>query len=236
MPKGLYVIIPVKSLTKTKTRLSSIIKPTQRRTLNLLTLKHVMQTIVDSEQVEGTIVVSPDPAVKLICRQHGAIFLQEKSNRGVNAAVAKGVDYCKAQGAAASLVIPSDLPSITTEDIAALAKIAEEPRVVVITPSMRLDGTNILLRKPADIIKTFYDQNSFPAHLQEAKKTGAKLLLYLSKTVMLDLDTGGDIALFLEEQSQTEAHTYLSSVMKNATQKNPSVSHIKNQAIILQVQ
>ncbi|MBI4257613.1 MAG: 2-phospho-L-lactate guanylyltransferase [Thaumarchaeota archaeon] len=232
----LHVVIPVKSSSKIKTRLSTLLKPNQRRTLNLLTLRHIMNTVVDSGQVEDLIVVSPDRTIKPFCKEYGAFFLQEEKDQGVNAAVAKGVNYCMNKGASSSLVIPSDLPCITTTDILNFAKMADEPRIVVITPSMRLDGTNVLLRKPLDVIETYYDQNSFSSHIREAQRANVKLVLYLSRTVMLDLDTEGDIALFLEQESQTEVHSYLTSIFdKTPLKKKPRFIHPKSEAVILEV-
>ncbi len=213
MNTGIYAIIPVKTLSHAKTRLSKTLTSKERRELNLIVLRHVVKTVKSSECVDRVVVVSPDPEVLSICRAQGAVGLEEERNQGVNAAVAKGVDYCISEGGSTSLVIPSDLPCITSSDLKKISGLAMEGEVVAITPSMRLDGTNMLLRKPPSAIKTSYDKDSFITHVSEASRLGVRLILYLSNTIMLDLDTEADLALFMEEPSNLEAYNYLSSVV-----------------------
>jgi 2-phospho-L-lactate guanylyltransferase len=65
----------------------------------------------------------------------------------------------------------------------------------VICPSLRHDGTNILLRKPINLIKTYYDDNSYARHIQEAVQINARIFAMLSDNVIIDLDTIHDVKM-----------------------------------------
>ena len=64
---------------------------------------------------------------------------------------------------------------------------------VIITPSRREDGTNLLFRNPPDIIQTSYDDNSYSTHLKTIKDNNLQYLIYLEDVIRLDLDEPEDI-------------------------------------------
>src|SRR5215217_7611084 len=86
-----------------------------------------------------------------------SLLMLEEKERGVNSAVALADSYCMKKAADATMVIPHDLPLLNSTDISKACELAEnESRCIVICPSLRYDGTNMLLRKPPSIIATFY--------------------------------------------------------------------------------
>ena len=64
---------------------------------------------------------------------------------------------------------------------------------VIITPSRREDGTNLLFRNPPGIIQTSYDSNSYFTHLKMIKDNNLQYSIYLEDAIRLDLDEPEDI-------------------------------------------
>ena len=208
----LYSITPVQTLHKGKSRLSPLLNPSQRDQLSRKMLNVVLSTIQASKAIEGMIVVSPDEEVMKIASDFGAYGLKEEREAGVNAAVRKGLDFAIENHADAIVVLPGDLPLLTTEDLINLVdEVTSEP-TVVITPSNRLDGTNALLMKPPNIMEFHYDQDSFRSHFLEAVEHEVRLKTVLRKGLMTDLDDGMDLKEFIGSDYDSGVKTYLVSL------------------------
>jgi len=208
----LYSITPVRILRKGKSRLSSILSPSQREHLSKKMLCEVLSKIRDSKTTEEMLVVSPDEEVMKIARDYGAYGIKEEEECGVNIAVRKGVEYAIQNRADAVMVLPADLPRLNTEDLVNLVAEVEEDPTVVMTPSNRLDGTNALLMKPPEVMQVHYDQDSFRSHVLEAIKQNVRLKTVLRNGLMSDLDDGIDLTEFLKSDRSSEVKTYLLSL------------------------
>ena len=211
----LYTVIPVKSLTEGKRRLSKILGDGQREALTFHMLRDVLLTVLNSPRVEEAVVVSSDSEILRFASELGAVTLAESGNLGVNAAVSRGAAYCVAEGASSLLILPADIPLLSSLDLEALTSLSSECSMVL-TPSLRLDGTNALLLRPPKILETSYDADSFRSHLAAGKLKGLKVKVYLSGRVMLDLDLPEDLELFLrlEAGRNTETYRFASEILK----------------------
>ena len=69
---------------------------------------------------------------------------------------------------------------------------------VIITPSRKKNGTNLLFRSPPDIIGTSYDNNSYFKHLDMIKVRNLQHWIYLEDSIRLDLDEPEDIKIINE--------------------------------------
>lgn len=91
------------------------------------------------------------------------------------------------------LIVPADLPLITSEDVCTILERAGEPPVVVVAPDRHRSGTNALLVCPAGLIKYEYGINSFQLHCERAKEVGARLEVCDLPSLALDLDVPDDL-------------------------------------------
>ena len=141
-----YAIVPVKRFENAKTRLSSILDRDDRIRLSLLMLEDTLQILSVVHRLSQVIIVSADKRVEETAAKYGAKFLLEEKERGVNSAVAVANNYCmKKKAADSTIVIPHDLPLLDSTDISKVCELAEnESRCIVICPSIRYDGPNIL--------------------------------------------------------------------------------------------
>jgi 2-phospho-L-lactate guanylyltransferase len=197
-----FAIVPVKKFENAKTRLASILDAHDRVQLSLLMLEDTLQILSIVGSLTRLITVSADKRVEEIAVKHGSDFLLEEKERGVNSAVALANSYCLKQGADATVVIPHDLPLLDPIDVSKACKLARnESRCIVICPSLRYDGTNMLLRKPPSIIATFYDTDSYSMHVKTAIRLGIPVKRLLSKRLMHDIDTPEDALEITKEET-----------------------------------
>src|SRR5688500_9069412 len=163
-------IIPMKSLHLAKSRLSNILTPEQRKNLAMYLLDATIKELKESKFISEIIIVSSDKAVENYSCLKNLKFIKDY-DEGVNNAVILADHYCINNDIGANIVIPQDLPFISAKEIDEICNISNKyHKCIIICPSKRFDGTNILFRKPPGVIKTHYDDNSYMNHLKEASK------------------------------------------------------------------
>jgi 2-phospho-L-lactate guanylyltransferase len=208
-----YAIVPVKTFANSKKRLAKLLTVRERVKLSEVMLYDVLDSICNCKSISKIILVSKDERALSIGREFEATIVREEEELGVNAAVALTDNICK--GSDASIVIPQDLPLILPSDIDMLCGSAKGKHCVIITPSHRYDGTNALLRKPSNIIKTHYDEDSYEIHMQKAKERKVPVKLVMNRRVMLDLDEPSDIAYIMTGNSNSRTVSYLQGIKHN---------------------
>lgn len=212
MKLKIFAIVPAKHFEKGKSRLSSLLDTHDRVKLSGLLLDSTLHTLGNATAVYSTVVISTDLRAKRIAKMHGAIFVDEGKHIGVNNAVNIANDYCARAGAIATVVVPQDLPLALSEDIDTICNVAKEyERCLIICPSARYDGSNVLLRRPPTLIESHYNNNSFNMHINAAKKVGAKVKIILSHRMMHDLDTLEDAQYLVKEPRTCKPLVYLRS-------------------------
>jgi 2-phospho-L-lactate guanylyltransferase len=186
-------VIPMKKLHLAKSRLSNILSPQQRKNLAMYLLDATIKELKESNFISEIIIVSSDKAVEKYSYLNKLKFIQD-FDEGVNHAVVLADRYCIINDINANVVIPHDLPFISAKEIDGICTISNKyEKCIIICPSKRFDGTNVLLRKPPDVIKTFYDDNSYINHLKEAHKFQIPIESLDNVNLRLDIDTKEDL-------------------------------------------
>lgn len=198
----IFALVPVKRFENSKSRLKFVLPEEARIRLTELLLIDTISTIMKSSTVEATVIVSADDRARIISQRMGAKFVRQDLDIGVDQAVMAGDQYCNKNGANTSIVIPHDLPLLRPEHIDKICNSSEVcEKCVVICPSLRHDGSNILLRKPIGLIKTHYDNDSYVRHIEEALVVRAAIFVVLCDSTMIDIDTKRDIELLSRYES-----------------------------------
>lgn len=186
-------VIPMKSLHSAKSRLSNILTAQQRKNLAMYLLNTTIKELKESNFISEIVIVSSDEAVKNYSSLNNLTFVKD-SDKGVNEAVILADKYCVDNGINANIVIPQDLPFISAKEIDEICTISNKyHKCIIICPSKRFDGTNILFRKPPGVIKTHYDNNSYMNHLKEASKFKIPIESLDIVKLRFDLDTKEDL-------------------------------------------
>ncbi|MFL6491458.1 MAG: 2-phospho-L-lactate guanylyltransferase [Nitrososphaera sp.] len=191
----------MKRFENAKTRLSSILDMDDRILLSSLMLEDTVKILSSVRSLTQVVIVSADRRAEEMATKHGVTFLREEKEKGVNSAVAMADLYSIREAAEATVVIPQDLPLLDPIEVSKACQLAEnESRCIVICPSLRYDGTNMLLRKPPSVIATFYDNDSYNMHVKAALKLGIPVKGLFSKSVMYDIDTPEDVQQLTKEE------------------------------------
>lgn len=117
-----------------------------------------------------------------------------ENNQGLNRAlyqVNNTLDKCCDR----VLVIPTDLPLLSGEDVQKVMNLGQTQPSVVIVPDRRQKGTNALLVNPVGCIRYRFGSCSANKHAAEAQKRNIPVIITQIPGINLDLDQEDDLEL-----------------------------------------
>jgi 2-phospho-L-lactate guanylyltransferase len=197
-----WAIIPVKPLRAGKSRLAAVLGADQRAALNKHLFGRVLDATLNTFRPERIVVVTADTLLLPLMRGQELHALEDVGD-GLNAALGLGCRYAAERGARSIVVLPSDLPTVTSDDVRALvAALGPGPRCVI-APDEQEQGTNALALAPPDPDFFRFGPDSFQAHLEAAKALGVKPHILRRPGLANDLDTPDDYRRFTKEQLAT---------------------------------
>jgi len=198
---ALWAIVPVKPLQRGKSRLAGVLTREERANLNRYLLSHTLETLTEIKDIENILVVSRDPAALSLARDYGARTVQEKGSPHLNVALTRATLVAKEYTTRGVLIVPADLPLITSQDVKTMLALAKDPPVVVVAPDRHREGTNALLVCPIGLIEYDFGPGSFDRHCQLAEQVGARLEIVELPSLALDVDLPEDLDWVSEEMS-----------------------------------
>ena len=207
----LWVIIPVKPLRLSKSRLASILSPKERERFAGAMFRHVLKTVKAVPQVTGTLVISRDNHVLTVAREYGAKTIQESGAPELNVALMRATSVVASWHSEAVLVLPADLPLIQPEDVTNIIELGRAERSVVISTDRDRDGTNALFVRPPGCINYAYGDGSFQRHGVLARDASAEVKIYESDRLLQDIDLPEDIENY---QRMVQRGTYDDSLIE----------------------
>src|SRR3954453_1815779 len=193
--RPMVAIIPIGSLTGAKSRLGAVLDAEERLELTLRLARATSGAVVGTPGIAETLVVTPDDTIRSLASELGARPIRQRGG-GLNRGIDIGRDEALAAGAAAVLILPIDLPEVSSDAVAAiLATLVRSRRpLVAIVPDRHGRGTNALLLAPPDAIDPCFGGDSRAAHAAAARQAGAELI-ELAGPLSLDVDTPDDLLL-----------------------------------------
>jgi 2-phospho-L-lactate guanylyltransferase len=186
-------IIPVKPFREGKSRLSGVMTDTERYQLNVHSLRQTIHVIKNVEDIDGTIIISRDPEVLETARSLSLKTIME-IGQGLNRALYQ-VNNTLNKDCDRVMVIPTDLPLLSREDIQKVLDLGCEKPVVVIVPDRHHRGTNALLVNPVGCIRYRFGINSAKKHAFEAQKRDIPTIITDIPGISIDLDMEEDLEL-----------------------------------------
>ena len=186
--KSPVIVVPFKALGR-KSRLAGVLGGDDAERFAVLMLRDLLAVLKKAGKVKDAIVVSSDPHALRIARRGGAGTLLETRDNGVNAAVEAAL--AAKPEAKSFLVLPTDIPLLTSEDLGRILSLAAEG-FSVISPSAAFDGTNALLFTRTKMPALRYDDRSFWSHLAGLARVGARVAVLTQPGVTSDIDTEAD--------------------------------------------
>ncbi len=197
---SLWVIIPVKPLRRSKSRLANVLSEDERTQLNFNMLDNTLKILKGNSAINEILVISRDPKALTLARFYGAKTIQEDGEPGLNLALKRAVVIAKAYSAQTIWILPADLPLLTGQEVQYIIdKITPGP-MMIISPDRRMDGTNLLLCSPVDLIDFSYGPGSFERHMRQAQSKHAEINVMQMSSVGLDIDLPEDLEIFQKMQ------------------------------------
>lgn len=141
-----------------------------------------------TEKWSHRLIVTNDQDAEAVGLAFGCALVADPGE-GLNAAVAAGTHAATDSGASTLLVLPSDVPMVTSDDVTALFSYPED---VVVAPSED-GGTNALLRRPPNVLQPCFGPASAELHRRRADETGLSCRTVEISSLVLDIDHYGDL-------------------------------------------
>lgn len=144
--------------------------------------------------VHDTVIVTSSAEVEMFAGHMGVRVIHQVRDEGVNAACEAAIAASAPAGLTSALIVPGDLPLVTSESLLALLQSARlDERGVTLVPDRRHLGTNALVCTPADAIRLSFGPNSFAEHLRTAQAHGLEVRIFESGELALDIDEPEDL-------------------------------------------
>ncbi|HEY3303827.1 MAG TPA: 2-phospho-L-lactate guanylyltransferase [Candidatus Binatia bacterium] len=195
-------LIPAKGFTNAKQRLSSLLGAAERAALAAAMLRDVLRVTLAARGLDSVYVVTGDAKVREIAASMGATAIMEREEKGETEAVMFALLDIKRRGVGAALVIPADIPLLSSQDIELLlGEISRHDGVspfALLVPSHDRMGTNALLLAPPNAIGLRFGYDSFSYHLSRVAAQKLPLRVLENERIALDIDEPQDLERFLQ--------------------------------------
>lgn len=185
--RRLDVIVPLNVISRSKARLSPLLRPAERSELTIAMLWHVLSTLRKVGLFHTVIVVSGDRSVRAIAKKFGANFVWEGKRRGLNRALRLAIGKSVGKGSSAVLIVHADLPLLTPAEVVSLV-VKSRGYSVTIAPAKDGSGTNALLMAPPSVLPPAFGKDSFRRHLSLVNRRKLRYRVISSRGFGFDVD------------------------------------------------
>jgi len=166
-------------------------------------LQEVLNTVSNCKRIDKIVLVSKDEAALKLGRKFNAIEIFDNES-GVNDAISLADQYLSDKKFDCSVIFPQDIPIMKSIDIDNLLGFVKSKNSVIIVPSRQFNGTNALVRCPANIMDTNYDMGSYTFQMDAALTKTKNISIALIRRIMLDIDDELDLAFMLKQNDKPD--------------------------------
>jgi 2-phospho-L-lactate guanylyltransferase len=195
-------ILPVKRFPLAKQRLGESVAESLRASLARAMVGDVLSSLRECPAIDTTIVVTCEPSVAAAARYIGAVVVEDTAEEGQSAAASFGLAYALQEGFERAVCVPGDCPTLDPDELVELlaadtTQESDDPEVVIV-PDRHGKGTNGLLLSPPDVLSPSFGPDSRARHERLATECGVKWRIARPASLLLDIDTGEDLAALRE--------------------------------------
>jgi 2-phospho-L-lactate guanylyltransferase len=199
MTARVRVVVPIKPLAASKSRLAPRLPEDRRSRLVIAMLGHVLQAVRRAAAIAQVSVLGGDDTVRTTCHRLQVPWEPDPAsslNRCLQIAFRSG----QRDGWSATVFVPADLPELRPDDIARLVALSRGARQLVIAPDRFETGTNALLVPSAIAFRPMLGTHSFRKHLAQARSLRLPIAVCHSEGLLLDVDTPSDLDVLLQRR------------------------------------
>jgi 2-phospho-L-lactate guanylyltransferase len=180
--RDIQIVIPIRSFTDAKARLSSRLGPDERAAL----ARRLAGQVARAAAPHAVIVVSAAAEVERWAADAGYATCDDPG--ALDAAAVAGCDAARAAGARRIVVAHADLPFVTTFE-----SVLGAGKEVVLVADRHGDGTPVLSIPAEHAFRFAYGPGSFARHVEEAHRLGLETLIVDDPTLAFDIDVPADL-------------------------------------------
>lgn len=221
----LAVLVPVKDLSRAKTRLANLLSQPERAQLAAILLRGVLETIAridpaaaggetlqgetpQGEKLRRVVVTAHAPSAAL-AQSLGFEVLAERRPVSESDSVDQASAQLERDGVRGVLRVPLDLPLIERGDLERLLALARHGSPALLVPSLSGMGTNALFRSPPTLFPSRFGPGSLALHEQEARRVTTDVRIVPLASLALDIDDPEDVRELLSRGQGCPALDYL---------------------------
>jgi 2-phospho-L-lactate guanylyltransferase len=202
------LLIPVKDLATAKQRLARVLTQPQRSQLAEAMLRDVMTAAAGVRNRLAVALVTGDAGAMQLAREFGFGIIEDRRNESETAAIEIATAECEQRGYDTTVVIPGDIPLITSDELHCVLDTAPAAGAVFV-PAYDRRGSNCILRRPASLIPLRFGNDSFLPHCEAMRKTGKELVILEMPGMGLDIDNPHELELLVQRDGDTNAQRLL---------------------------
>ena len=204
------LLIPFKDLATAKQRLAAALTQSQRSQLAEAMLRDVMTAAAGVRNRLDVALVTGDARAQQLAREFGFGVIEDTRNESETAAIEMATAWCEQRGYDTTVVIPGDIPLITSDELHRVLDAAPAAGAVFV-PAYDRRGSNCILRRPASLIPLRFGNDSFLPHCEAMRKTGRELVILEMPGIGLDIDNPHELDLLVQRDGDTNAQRLLRS-------------------------
>ena len=195
------ILVPVKDLSNAKQRLASVLDQSSRTELAQAMLTDVLAACAGCGDIT---VVTSDRFAMSLAAQFGFEVIPDNNNRSETDAIEMATRICEGRGIESTLVIPGDIPLVTSDEINQVLQEAPTEGSVLV-PAADGRGTNAAFRRPAGLFSLRFGNDSFKPHLAAARATDKPCIVLSLPGIALDIDSPLDLQELIAAFGDTHA-------------------------------
>jgi len=190
-----WALIPIKGFERGKSRLSEVLAAPERARLARELFEHVVRVLRESAVIDEIAVVSDSMEARQHAERLGVIALADAADTdGLADVVDEALRDLSRRGASSVMICMGDLPNLTVQDIASVARLLDESDVVLV-PDLSQQGTNVIaLKSPTILPSCLGHEDSLLRHKAQARQLGLTVGIQLSSGIGFDVDRPSDLA------------------------------------------
>ncbi|UCG72515.1 MAG: 2-phospho-L-lactate guanylyltransferase [Chromatiales bacterium] len=189
-PTTRVALVPVKAFALAKGRLAPVLNADERAGLAEAMLRDVIAAVTGAGAVDRLILLGGDDA-RRVADDLGLSWVDDNGDPELNRVLDRAADALATQRVQTLLVLPGDLPTLQSPDVAAL--LACHRNGLTISPARSDGGTNALVVSPPGAMAFGFGPGSARRHLAHALTAGLPAQNLALEAFARDIDRPADL-------------------------------------------
>lgn len=201
-----WALVPIKPFADAKSRLAGLLSRAECTRLAAEMARDVLRALAATPDISGIALLSREPDAARLINDGTAGYggttrlYAELPDEDFRHGLARVAADLAAHGVRHLLVLPTDLPTLSSADIGALLTEHGHGTGITVCRATPDGGTNALLLSPPTVIPLLYGPQSADRHLEAARAAGVAARECHLTAFARDVDTPDDMKWLLEQR------------------------------------